>query len=31
LILVLQPDGEAFKPGERVRVMSGVNSTRVTH
>jgi outer membrane lipoprotein SlyB len=31
LLLVLQPDGEAFKPGEHVRVLSGVNSTRVTH
>ena len=31
LILVLQPDGETFKPGERVRVLSGANSTRVTH
>ena len=31
LMLVLQPDGETFKPGERVRVISGAKSTRVTH
>jgi len=31
LLLVLQPDGESFKPGERVRVLSGAKSTRVTH
>ncbi len=31
LIMVLQPDGETFKSGERVRVISGANSTRVTH
>ncbi len=30
-MLVLQPDGEIFKPGERVRVLSGARSTRVTH
>ena len=30
-ILVLQPDGELFKPGERVRVLSGASGTRVTH
>jgi outer membrane lipoprotein SlyB len=31
LVLVLQPDGETFKPGERVRVLAGAKSTRVTH
>ena len=31
LMLVLQPIGETFKPGERVRVISGSTSTRVTH
>ena len=31
LLLVLQPDGVSFKPGERVRVLSGPKSTRVTH
>ncbi len=31
VILVLQPDGETFKPGERVRVLSGTGSVRVTH
>lgn len=31
LMLVLQPAGESFRPGERVRVISGTNSTRVTH
>ena len=31
LMLVLQPAGEPFKPGERVRVISGSNSTRVAH
>jgi outer membrane lipoprotein SlyB len=31
LILVLQPDGEVFKAGERVRVLSGERTTRVTH
>ena len=31
VLLVLQPDDEAFKPGERVRVLSGAKSTRVTH
>jgi outer membrane lipoprotein SlyB len=30
-MLVLQPIGETFKPGERVRVISGSASTRVTH
>jgi len=30
-ILVLQPDGETFKPGERVRVLSGARGVRVTH
>lgn len=30
-ILVLQPDGETFKPGERVRVLSDKQGTRVTH
>ncbi|MDB5812037.1 MAG: outer rane lipoprotein [Betaproteobacteria bacterium] len=31
LIHVLQPDSEAFKVGDRVRVLSGEKSTRVTH
>jgi outer membrane lipoprotein SlyB len=31
LIAVLQPLGEAFKAGERVRVLSGASSMRVTH
>jgi outer membrane lipoprotein SlyB len=31
LMLVLQPAGETFKPGERVRVISGSTGTRVTH
>jgi len=31
LIAVLQPLGETFKAGERVRVLSGANSMRVTH
>jgi outer membrane lipoprotein SlyB len=31
LTVVLQPDGESFKPGERVRVLSGAKGTRVTH
>ncbi len=31
LIAIVQPDGEAFKPGERVRVLSGVKGSRVTH
>jgi outer membrane lipoprotein SlyB len=31
VILVLQPEGEAFKPGERVRVLSGARGVRVTH
>ena len=31
VILVLQPDGETFKPGERVRVSSGAKGTLVTH
>ena len=30
-LLVLQPDGETFKPGERVRVLSGAKGARVTH
>jgi outer membrane lipoprotein SlyB len=30
-ILVLQPDGDTFKPGERVRVLSGAKGVRVTH
>jgi outer membrane lipoprotein SlyB len=30
-LLVLQPDGETFKPGERVRVISDQQGTRVTH
>lgn len=31
LILVLQPEGESFKAGERVRVLSSTKSTRVSH
>ena len=31
LIAIVQPDGEAFKPGERVRVLSGTKGSRVTH
>jgi outer membrane lipoprotein SlyB len=31
LLLVLQPAGETFEPGERVRVISGSSGTRVTH
>ena len=31
LIAVLQPLGETFKAGERVRILSGANSMRVTH
>ena len=31
VILVLQPDGEIFSPGERVRVLSGAKGARVTH
>ena len=31
VILVLQPAGETFKPGERVRVSSGARGARVTH
>ncbi len=30
-ILVVQPDGESFKPGERVRVLTGDRGLRVTH
>jgi len=30
-LLVLQPDGETFKPGERVRVLSDKQGLRVTH
>ena len=30
-ILVLQPDGDTFKPGDRVRVLSDKQGTRVTH
>jgi len=30
LLLVLQPAGETFQPGDRVRVISGSNGTRVT-
>ena len=30
-ILVLQAEGETFKPGERVRVLSDRQGTRVTH
>ena len=31
LIAIVQPDGEAFKPGERVRVLSEAKGPRVTH
>ena len=31
LIAVVQEAGELFNPGERVRVLSGDGSTRVTH
>ena len=31
VILVLQPEGETFKPGERVRVSFGAKGTLVTH
>ena len=31
LMLILQPAGETFKPGERVRVISGSRSVRVAH
>ena len=31
LLVVVQPDGESFRAGERVRVLSGARSTRVTH
>lgn len=30
-LLIVQPDGEQFKPGERVRVLSDRRGTRVTH
>jgi outer membrane lipoprotein SlyB len=30
-LLVVQPAGETFKPGERVRVLSDQQGTRVTH
>ena len=30
-LLVVQPGGEQFKPGERVRVLSGQQGARVTH
>lgn len=30
-ILVVQPDGESFRPGERVRVLSGGQGLRVIH
>ena len=30
-LLVVQPDVETFKPGERVRVLSDQQGTRVTH
>jgi outer membrane lipoprotein SlyB len=30
-LLVVQPDGETFKPGERVRVLSEKQGLRVTH
>lgn len=30
-MLVLQPAGETFRPGERVRVISGSKSLRVSH
>ena len=31
MLLILQPDGESFKPGERVRVLSGARGMRVAH
>ena len=31
VILVLQSDREAFKPGERVRILSGAKGTRVSY
>lgn len=31
VVLVLQPEGEMFKPGERVRVISGARGARVAH
>jgi outer membrane lipoprotein SlyB len=31
LHLILQPDGESFKPGDRVRVIAGEKGARVTH
>lgn len=30
-IAVVQPDDEAFRPGDRVRILSGRGGTRVTH
>ena len=30
-ILVLQPEDDTFRPGDRVRVLSGTKGTRVTH
>ena len=30
-IAVVQPDDEAFRPGDRVRVLSGRGATRITH
>ena len=30
-LIVVQPAGETFKPGERVRVVSDAKGTRVTH
>jgi len=29
--LIVQPDGESFKPGDRVKVLVGENGARVTH
>ena len=31
LLVIVQPEGGAFKPGERVRVLSGAKGSRVTH
>ena len=30
-LIVLQPEGETFTPGERVRVIAGPRGSRVTH